>query len=54
MLQTGAARRLLPDKYPSPAACWLRLKQRDEYDDCLNASLYGLAKLLRVLGDEEF
>src|SRR5258708_35131103 len=26
VLQTGAAWRVLPDKYPSPATCWRRLE----------------------------
>jgi transposase len=27
ILQTGAARRFLPDEFPSSATCWRRLKQ---------------------------
>jgi transposase len=27
ILQTGAAWRFLPDKFPSPSTCWRRLKQ---------------------------
>jgi len=30
VLRTGAAWRFLPDKYPSPATCWRRLKQWEE------------------------
>ena len=30
VLQTGAARRFLPDEYPSPSTCWRRLKQWEE------------------------
>jgi transposase len=37
VLQTGAAWRFLPDKYPSPATCWRRLKQCEEQDVWLEA-----------------
>ena len=37
VLQTGAAWRFLPDKYPSPATCWRRLKQWEEQDVWLDA-----------------
>src|SRR5216683_8030784 len=37
VLQTGAAWRFLPDKYPSPATCWRRLKQWEEDDVWLDA-----------------
>jgi hypothetical protein len=37
VLQTGAAWRFLPDKYPSPATCWRRLKQWEEQDVWLGA-----------------
>jgi hypothetical protein len=30
VLQTGAAWRFLPDKYPSPATCWRQLKQWEQ------------------------
>jgi hypothetical protein len=36
-LQTGAAWRFLPDKYPSPATCWRRLKLWEEQDVWLDA-----------------
>jgi transposase len=32
VLRTSAAWRFLPDKYPSPATCWRRLKQWEEED----------------------
>jgi transposase len=32
VLQTGIVWRLLPDKYPSPATYWRRLKQWEEQD----------------------
>ena len=43
VLQTGAAWRFLPDKYPSPSTCWRRLKQWEDEGVCLNAwrSLLG-------------
>ena len=37
VLQTGAAWRFLPDKYPSPATCWRRLKQWEAKDVWLDA-----------------
>src|ERR1700686_4334346 len=37
VLRTGAAWRFLPDKYPSPATCWRRLKQWEEQDVWLDA-----------------
>jgi transposase len=37
VLRTGAAWRFLPDKYPSPATCWRRLKQWGEEDIWLDA-----------------
>src|SRR5258708_21029963 len=37
VLQAGAAWRFLPDKYPSPATCWRRLKQWEEQDVWLDA-----------------
>jgi len=37
VLQTGAAWRFLPDRYPSPATCWRRLKQWEEQDVWLDA-----------------
>jgi len=37
VLWTGAAWRFLPDKYPSPATCWRRLKQWEEQDVWLDA-----------------
>ena len=37
ILQTGAAWRFLPDKYPSPATCWRRLRQWEEQDVWLDA-----------------
>jgi transposase len=37
VLQTGAAWRFLPDKYPSPATCWRRLKQWEEQNVWLDA-----------------
>jgi transposase len=37
VLWTGAARRFLPDKYPSPATCWRRLKRWEEQDVWLDA-----------------
>ena len=37
VLQSGAAWRFLPDKYPSPATCWRRLKQWEEQDVWLDA-----------------
>ena len=37
VLQTGAAWRFLPDKYPSPTTCWRRLKQWEEQDVWLDA-----------------
>jgi transposase len=37
VLQTGAAWRFLPDKYPSPARCWRRLKQWEERGVWLDA-----------------
>jgi transposase len=37
ILQTGAAWRFLPDKYPSPPTCWRRLKQWEEQDVWLDA-----------------
>jgi transposase len=37
VLQTRAAWRFLPDKYPSPATCWRRLKQWEEQDVWLDA-----------------
>src|SRR6266852_4573009 len=30
VLQTGAAWRFLPDKFPSPSTCWRRLKQWED------------------------
>jgi transposase len=37
VLQTGAAWRFLPDRYPSPATCWRRLKQWKEQGVWLDA-----------------
>ncbi len=37
VLQTGSAWRFLPDKYPSPATCWRRLKQWEEEGVWLDA-----------------
>jgi len=37
VLRTGAAWRFLPDKYPSPATCWRRLKQWEERGVWLDA-----------------
>ena len=37
VLQTGAARRFLPDEYPSPSTCWPRLKQWEDEGIWLNA-----------------
>ena len=37
VLQTGAAWRFLPEKYPSPATCWRRLKQWEAEDVWLDA-----------------
>ena len=37
ILQTGVAWRFLPDKYPSPATCWRRLKQWEEQGVWLDA-----------------
>jgi len=37
VLQTGAAWRFLPDKYPSPATCWRRLKRWEGQDVWLDA-----------------
>ena len=37
VLQTGAAWRFLPDKYPSPATCWRRLKLWEEQGVWLEA-----------------
>jgi len=37
ILQTGAAWRFLPDKYPSPATCWRRLKRWEEQGVWLDA-----------------
>jgi transposase len=37
ILQTGAAWRFLPDKFPSPSTCWQRLKQWEEEEVWLNA-----------------
>jgi transposase len=37
VLRTGSAWRFLPDKYPSPATCWRRLKQWEEQDVWLDA-----------------
>jgi len=43
VLQTGAAWRFLPDKYPAPATCWRRLKQWEEDGIWLNSwrDLFG-------------
>src|SRR5258708_20820696 len=35
VLQTGAAWGFLPDKYPSPATCWRRVKPWEERDGLL-------------------
>jgi transposase len=37
VLQTGAAWRFLPDKYPSTAICWRRLKRWEEQGVWLDA-----------------
>lgn len=37
VLRTGSTWRFLPDKYPSPATCWRRLKQWEEQDVWLDA-----------------
>jgi transposase len=37
VLRAGSAWRFLPDKYPSPATCWRRLKQWEEQDVWLDA-----------------
>ena len=56
LLQTGAAWRFLPDKYPSPATCWRRLKQWEEQDVWLDAWRVALVRveqpLLRRLGPQ--
>ncbi|SRR6266567_1753513 len=37
ILQTGAAWRFLPDKFPSPSTCWRRIKQWEDGGVWLNA-----------------
>jgi transposase len=64
VLQTGAAWRFLPDKYPSPATCWRRLKQWEEQDVWLDAwrtllgaldgeGRHGRRVLLQIPRDED-
>jgi len=48
ILQTGAARRLLPDEFPSPSTCWRRLKQWEDEGVWLNA----WRRLLGALDEE--
>ena len=52
VLQTGAAWRFLPDKYPSPATCWRRLKQWEEQDVWLDGE--GLLKWEETFLDGSF
>lgn len=57
ILQTGAAWRFLPEKFPSPATCWRRLKQWEEAGVWLaawRALLSGLDEKGLLRWDETF